>query len=82
MYHTILNSMYVFVIFPTVITGNATLRILDVSHNDIGDEGMAVISEVLQYNTSLTKLRVVKCGLSVKGIGGVGELYKIYGIES
>ena len=50
-------------------TGSATLRILDVSHNDIGDEGMAVISEVLQDNILLTKLRVVECGLSVKGSG-------------
>ena len=36
--------------------------------NDIGDEGMAMISEALQHNTSLTILVVEKCGLSVKGI--------------
>ena len=50
-----------------IITGSATLRVLNVSWNDIGDEGMAVISEALQHNKSLTTLRVVKCGLSVKG---------------
>ena len=44
-----------------------TLRELDVSGNDIGDEGMAIISEVLQHNKSLTTLRVERCGLSVKG---------------
>ena len=49
------------------ITGSATLRILDVSENDIGDEGMGIISEALQHNRSLTTLRVEQCGLSVKG---------------
>ena len=51
----------------TVITGSATLRVLNVSYNDIGDEGMAIISEALQHNKSLTELGVVQCGLSVKG---------------
>ena len=50
-----------------IITGSATLRVLDVNNNDIGDDGMAVISEALQHNKSLTTLEVVKCGLSVKG---------------
>ena len=44
-----------------------TLQELDMSSNDIGDKGMAVISEALQHNKSLTTLWVVKCGLSVKG---------------
>ena len=50
-----------------IITGSATLRMLDVSHNDISDDGMAVISEALQHNKSLTTLSVGWCGLSVKG---------------
>ena len=50
-----------------IITGSATLRVLDVGNNNIGDDGMAVISEALQHNKSLTTLEVVKCGLSVKG---------------
>ena len=50
-----------------IITGSATLRELDVDYNDIGDDGMAVISESLQHNKSLTTLRVAECGLSVKG---------------
>ena len=49
------------------ITGSATLRVLNVTYNDIGDDGMAVISEALQHNKSLTLLRVEHCGLSVKG---------------
>jgi len=51
----------------TVITGSATLRVLDVSWNNIGDNGMAVISETLQHNKSLSELTVHKCGLTVKG---------------
>ena len=47
-----------------IITDSATLS---VSYNDIGDNGMAVISEALQHNKSLTTLGVVECGLSVKG---------------
>ena len=45
----------------------ATLQRLDMNYNDIGDEGMAMISEALQHNKSLTILRVGHCGLSVKG---------------
>ena len=44
-----------------------TLQDLSISDNDIGDDGMAVISEALQHNKSLTTLMVEECGLSVKG---------------
>ena len=44
-----------------------TLKVLDMSGNDISDDGMAVISEALKHSKSLTKLRVGRCGLSVKG---------------
>ena len=44
-----------------------TLQVLSMYNNDIGDDGMAVISEALQHNKSLTTLVVVHCGLSVKG---------------
>ena len=50
-----------------IITGSATLRELDVSYNNISDDGMTLISEALQHNKSLTTLRVAECGLSVKG---------------
>ena len=56
-----------FVISTVIITGSATLRVLEVSYNDISDDGMAVISEALQHNKSLTTLSVGECGLSVKG---------------
>ena len=51
-----------------IITGSATLRELHVSGNNISDDGMALISEALQYNKSLTTLVVSHNGLSVKGI--------------
>ena len=44
-----------------------TLQCLAMSYNDIGDEGMAIISEALQHNKSLTELTVPECGLSVRG---------------
>ena len=44
-----------------------TLQYLNMKYNDIGDDGMAVISEALQHNKSFTTLRVAQCGLSVKG---------------
>ena len=44
-----------------------TLQELNIRSNDIGDDGMAVISEALQHNKSLTTLNVGWCGLSVKG---------------
>ena len=50
-----------------IIVDSSILRVLDVSYNDIGDDGMAVISEALQENKSLTTLNVYMCGLSVKG---------------
>ena len=50
-----------------IITGSATLRVLNVGGNNISDEGMAIISEALQYNKSLDTLVVGRCGLSAKG---------------
>ena len=45
-----------------------TLQWLYMNGNDnIGDEGMAIISEALQHNKSLITLSVPGCGLSVKG---------------
>ena len=44
-----------------------TLQELNIGYNYIGDDGIAVISEALQHNKSLTKLWVHQCGLSAKG---------------
>ena len=59
-----------------IITGSATLRVLDVSYNDISDDGITVISEALQHNKSLTRLEIIGCGLSVKGT--VVCVFKLY----
>ena len=50
-----------------IITESATLRVLNISHIDIGDNGIDNISKVLKSNKSLTELTVVKCGISAKG---------------
>ena len=47
-----------------MITGSPSLRVLDVSFNNIGDDG---ISLCLQHINTLTELRVEQCGLSAKG---------------
>ena len=52
-----------------------TLQELDISHNNISDNGMALISEELKHNESLTILVVDQCGLSVKGTV-VCKMYK------
>ena len=44
-----------------------TLQKLGIGGNDIGDDGIAVISEALQHHKSFTTLWVDKCGLSAKG---------------
>ena len=50
-----------------ILMGNCTLQVLNVSYNSIGDDGISVIVEQLQYITTLTKLYVRTCGFSVKG---------------
>ena len=44
-----------------------TLQKLWISHNAICDDGIAVISEALQHNKSITILKICDCGLSAKG---------------
>ena len=50
-----------------VITGSMTLEELDVSNNDIGDNGISVITEWLLSNKTLIKLNITRCNLSQKG---------------
>ena len=69
--------------YIVIIIDSATLRVLDVSNNDIGNDGMAVISEALQNSKSLTKLNVSDCGLSVQGnvVCGFNERCTFYKME-
>ena len=55
----------------SINTGCATLRLLHIGGNDIGDVGLEILSEALQHSKSLTKLDTGLCGLSVKGCYGI-----------
>jgi len=48
-----------------MITGSPSLRVLDASGNDIGDDGIYLC---LQNINTLTSLKVEQCGLSVEGM--------------
>jgi len=48
-----------------IITGSPSLRVLDLSDNSIGDDGITLY---LQYNNAVIDLEVENCGLSVEGI--------------
>ena len=54
-----------FVMSTVIITGSASLRVLDVSANPINDDEMSLTPSELQHNNVL---RVYQCGLSVKGV--------------
>ena len=56
-----------FVMSTVIITGSTTLRELNVSFNDNGDNWISIVTEGLQSNKMLTKLNVSVCHLSVKG---------------
>ena len=44
-----------------------TLQELNIGGNNIGDDGIAAISEALRHSKSVTILWIYKCGLSAKG---------------
>ena len=47
---------------------NNNLQYLDIGFNEkIGDDGVKLITEGLQYNNTLIKLHVRSCGISVEG---------------
>ena len=51
----------------TLLMENKTITLLDITRNNIQDEGAVVISEGLQSNHTLTTLLILYCGLSVEG---------------
>ena len=71
--HTSLNCMCI------IITGSTTLRELDVWFNDIGDNGISVITEWLLSNKLLRKLNVAVCHFSMKGTSYT--VHKLYCTE-
>ena len=56
-----------FVIVTVFVTDSASLRVLNVTGNAIGDDGMSLISSKLWNNNILTELWVENCEFSVKG---------------
>ena len=50
-----------------MVMENKKLQHLDIHRNKIGDAGMRLITEGLQYNNTLTKLDAEFCGISVEG---------------
>ena len=46
---------------------NKKLTYLDISLNDIGDDGVRHVTEGLQQNDTLTELWLGNCKISVKG---------------
>ena len=55
-----------FVMSTIIIIGN-TLKELKVPYNNIGDNGVSVITEGLQSNKTLRKLNVSVCYFAAKG---------------
>ena len=48
-------------------TGSASLRVLDVGRNPIGDDGVSLIVDHLHGSATLASLSAYNCGLSAKG---------------
>ena len=50
-----------------IITGSITLKELNVSYNNIGNKGISVITDGLQYSKKLAKLEILTCNFTAKG---------------
>ena len=52
----------------TLLMENKKLQILDVSHNQIGNEGVAAVCQQLYNYNTLSELSIWGCGLTAEGI--------------
>ena len=50
-----------------IYADRATLKVLDVNENEIGDSGILLITEDLKDNNTIIELALGACGLSFKG---------------
>ena len=50
------------------LRGGASLTVLDMSANDIGDEGASSLGQALRVNRSLTALKLGDCGIGSAGL--------------
>ena len=65
---TIIDDLYyVFAMSTFIITGSITLKELNVSYNSIGNKGISVITDGLQYSKKLAKLEILTCNFTAKG---------------
>ena len=65
---TIIDDLYyVFTMSTFIITGRITLKELNVSYNNIGNKGISVITDGLQYSKKLAKLEILTCNFTAKG---------------
>ena len=65
---TIDDLYYVFAMSTFIITGSITLKELNViSYNNIGNKGISVITDGLQYSKKLAKLEILTCNFTAKG---------------
>ncbi|KAJ3446861.1 fbox-lrr protein [Anaeramoeba flamelloides] len=63
--------------FSKSLKVNQTLINLDLSHNQIGDEGIEELSEALKVNQTLTNLDLSKTGIRAKGVLYLSQALKI-----
>ena len=50
-----------------MLMDNKKLETLNISYNNLGDDGVRHITEGVQQNDTLTKLNIQDCEISVKG---------------
>ena len=55
---------------------NKTLTHLDISNNNIGDDGITAVTCSIQANTTLLELTAFKCELHSKGLQSIDEMLK------
>ncbi|XP_065898508.1 protein NLRC3-like isoform X2 [Dysidea avara] len=68
-------------VMKMVKTSSVSLRMLCVSGNPIGDEGISLISSELRCNNVLIGLEVMNCGLSVKGAVCISKVLRKCSLE-
>ena len=65
---TLIDDLYyVFAKSTFIITGSITLKELNISYNNIGNKGISVITDGLQYSKKLAKLEILTCNFTAKG---------------
>ena len=59
---------------------NKTLKSLDISNNNIGKDGIIIITHSIQANTILTEFAAVSCEFNFKGLESVDEMLMVNNI--